>query len=75
MGKRQRRTRSQAKKDSPCKLGDKVSFFGGRIGRVTTIRSITSQFGTVYDVTITDASGKQHYVYGGQIDYVIRNQI
>lgn len=72
MGKRHRRTRSQAKKNSPCKLGDIVSFLGGRgVGRVTTIRSITSRFGTAYDVTVTDDTGKQHYLYGGQIDYVI----
>ena len=72
MGKRHRKTRTKAKKNSPCKLGDKVSFLGGRVGIVTTIRSITSKFGTAYDITITDVNGKQHYVYGGQIDYVIR---
>lgn len=73
MGKRHRKTRTQAKKTSPCKLGDLVSFYDGRgVGRVTTIRSVTSRFGTAYDVTVTDNNGKQHYLYGGQIDHVIR---
>ena len=73
MGKRHRKTRTQAKKNSPCKLGDLVSFYEGRgVGRVTTIRSVTFRLGTVYDVTVTDSNGKQYYLYGGQIDHVIR---
>ena len=77
MAKRQRRhrSRSQAKKDSPYKVGSTVRFMGGKgIGKIQHVRAELLKSGTVYDVTVVDASGRQYYLYGGQIDEVLSDE-
>ena len=67
MGKR----RSAAKKKSPYKLGDVVSFYWkSKQGIITAIRPSISKFGTTYDVTVKDSKGKLYFIYSGLIDEI-----
>lgn len=68
MGKR----RTAAKKQSPFKIGDHVSFYWKtKQGTITAIRASISQFGTAYDVTVQDSAGKLYFIYSGLIDELV----
>lgn len=72
MGKR----RTSAKKQSPFKLGDQVSFYWKtKQGTITAIRASISQFGTAYDITVKDAQGKLYFLYSGLIDGILAEKV
>ena len=71
MGKR----RTAAKKQSPFKLGDHVSFYWKtKQGTITAIRASISQFGTAYDITVKDPKGKLYFIYSGLIDEILSRE-
>lgn len=71
MGKR----RTAAKKQSPFKLGDEVSFYWNtKRGTIVAVRASMSQFGTCYDVTVKDSQDKLYFIYGGLIDEILERR-
>lgn len=71
MGKR----RTAAKRQSPFKLGDHVSFYWKtKQGTITAIRASISQFGTTYDITVKDSQGKLYFIYSGLIDEILSRE-